>query len=103
MIKRFMEDLRSHPLILSVDQRFLAGIPFLYVQSIQTWQEISRLITQTADRLVMDTSLHYELIYVRTFKHNHVYRFRFLYPLAKSFCCGKQCGEDCVLRNPPQV
>lgn len=99
MIQKMLNELRQQPAIQSLELKVLAGMSFLYIQSPTSSHKISRLISQTADMLIHQTPLHYESIYVRTYKDIHVYRFRFLYPLNKSFCCGNQCGEDCVLRK----
>ncbi|WP_134698563.1 hypothetical protein [Ammoniphilus sp. YIM 78166] len=99
MIQKLLNELGQHPVIESLELKVLAGMPFLYIQSSTPSHKVSRLISQTADTLIHQTPLHYESIYVRTYRNIHVYRFRFLYPLNKSFCCGNQCGEDCVLRK----
>ena len=99
MIQQLIGELHRHPEVQSIDLKVLAGVPFLYIKSSISLQKMSRLIAQTADMLIQQTPLHYESIYVRTYQDTHVYRFRFLYPLTKSFCCGNQCGEDCVLRK----
>jgi len=73
-----------------------AGQRFFYVSSALPAHRLTTQLVETGERLTADTKLKPECIYVRSEEHGHVYRFRFLVPSEKQFCCGNLC-EDCFL------
>ncbi|OYD08913.1 hypothetical protein [Paludifilum halophilum] len=100
MRDRLIRRLISAETCLKVTSRTYAGVPFLYILpgKSQDEKKISQSIRRTAAHLTRHTELSWECSYVRTSGEELVYRFRFLYPDQKSFCCGNQCS-DCVLQR----
>lgn len=76
--------------------RMYAGQRFFYVSSTLPAHHLTARLMETGERLATGTKLKPECIYVRSDDQGHVYRFRFLVPSEKQFCCGNLC-EDCFL------
>ncbi|WP_209125485.1 hypothetical protein [Alkalihalobacillus sp. BA299] len=93
--KQFFELLRSHPTIISVTKKNYTNLPFLYVQSKISREEVEQTLKTVAITVMKGKRLTLEMIYVRKSETTYVYRFRFLVPSEKMFCCGNGC-MDCI-------
>lgn len=76
--------------------RLFAGQRFLYVNSPLQASQLAKRLLETGSSITEGTKLKIECIYVRSIGDQHVFRFRFLVPSEKQFCCGNLC-EDCFL------
>ncbi|UFJ42954.1 hypothetical protein LOK74_10865 [Brevibacillus humidisoli] len=81
-----------------IDWREFAGHRFLYVTSSLAHRELITVILQDAEALVKGTRIRCQCNHIRTEEQRSVFRFRFLVPEEKMFCCGNQC-EDCTLHR----
>jgi hypothetical protein len=75
-----------------------AGHRFFYVNSPLPAEQVARLLLEAGERIAAGTKLQVESIYVRSHGEQHVFRFRFLVPGEKQFCCGNLC-KDCILKR----
>lgn len=94
--KQLEETLLQEGTITACSWRTYAGRRFYYVRSPLPAPSLTNRLLETGERLSAGTKLKPECIYVRSDEHEHVYRFRFLVPSEKQFCCGNLC-EDCFL------
>ncbi len=93
---RFISLLSEEPGIIAAEWRKSAGIPFLYLDTVSTdRQEVEQKIKRCAVRAMRGKRLNAETIFVRSGKHEWVYRHRFYVPQEKMFCCGNLCS-DCI-------
>ncbi|RXY99384.1 hypothetical protein [Fictibacillus sp. S7] len=94
---RFLTAFRQADFIVSIEKKLVAGLPFLYILTSGTVSKemIEQTIKQEAIRAMKGMRLNAEIIYVRKEALLYVYRFRFLVPQEKMFCCGNLC-EDCI-------
>lgn len=76
-----------------------AGQRFIYVQSPLKPSEVTDKLLEEAHLLTHGTKLSIECVYVRSSVPLHVYRFRFLVPNEKQFCCGNLCVDCFRLRT----
>ncbi|WP_126427617.1 hypothetical protein [Brevibacillus marinus] len=81
-----------------VEWRTYAGHRFLYVTSTDALSDLLAVIQREAEALIKGTRIRYRCDYVRSEEKRFVFRFRFLVPQEKMFCCGNQCA-DCTLRS----
>ncbi|TRY27966.1 hypothetical protein FOI68_00980 [Brevibacillus sp. LEMMJ03] len=81
--------------------RVFAGQRFFYVASPLPASQLAERLLATGERITADTKLKPECVYVRSAGLQHVFRFRFLVPQEKQFCCGNLC-EDCFLLRQPR-
>ncbi len=93
---RFLADVSGQTVVTQAVWRTFAGQRFLYVHTPLSAGEAARLLDERARSLVDGTRLRVQCVYVRSEGSLHVYRFRFLVPDEKMFCCGNRCA-DCVL------
>lgn len=96
--RQFVETLHEEGTITESNWRTYAGQRFLYVRSSLSACHLTQRLIEAGERLSQGTKLKAECIYVRSGEEEHVYRFRFLVPGEKQFCCGNLC-EDCLLRR----
>lgn len=94
--QQFEKALLQEGIASSCHWRTYAGQRFFYVSSTLPAQSLTTRLMEIGERLTSDTKLKPECIYVRSDDRQHVYRFRFLVPNEKQFCCGNLC-EDCFL------
>ncbi len=94
--QQFEKSLLQEGLVTSSHWRTHAGQRFFYVSSTLPAQSLTTQLMEIGERLTFGTKLKPECIYVRSDERHHVYRFRFLVPSEKQFCCGNLC-EDCFL------
>jgi hypothetical protein len=94
--QQLVEMLLQEGTITQSSWRTHAGQRFFYVSSTLPAPSLTNKLMETGERLSTGTKLKPECIYVRSDEHGHVYRFRFLVPSEKQFCCGNLC-EDCFL------
>ncbi|MED1950691.1 hypothetical protein [Brevibacillus centrosporus] len=94
--QQFEKTLLQEGTITSYNWRTHAGQRFFYVSSALPATSLTSRLMETGERLTTGTKLKPECIYVRSDDRHHVYRFRFLVPSEKQFCCGNLC-EDCFL------
>jgi hypothetical protein len=73
-----------------------AGHRFYYVKSPLPAHQVAKLLLEAGESIAAGTKLQVESIYVRSHGELHVFRFRFLVPAEKQFCCGNLC-KDCFL------
>ena len=99
--QQFEETLLREGTITSCAWRTHAGRRFLYVSSALPARSLTARLLETGERLTVGSKLLPECIYVRSDEGQHVYRFRFLVPNEKQFCCGNLC-EDCFLLRKPR-
>ncbi|MDN4523542.1 hypothetical protein [Fictibacillus fluitans] len=94
---RFLEAFSQADFIVSVEKKLVAGLPFLYIVAGNTVSSeiIEETIKQEAIHAMKGKRLNAEIIFVRKEASLFVYRFRFLVPQEKMFCCGNLC-EDCI-------
>jgi hypothetical protein len=91
----FIEYLRSEPDIQGVTVKRVAGIPFLYIDTLLDKSEVEYLIKKWSARAMRGKRLHSDTIFFRSQSSIFVYRHRFYVPQEKMFCCGNLC-VDCV-------
>lgn len=94
--QQFEETLFQEGTITESSWRSYAGQRFFYVASPLPAPSLTKRLFETGERLSAGTKLKPECIYVRSDELGHVFRFRFLVPSEKQFCCGNLC-EDCFL------
>ncbi|MFD2371942.1 hypothetical protein ACFSO0_18610 [Brevibacillus sp. GCM10020057] len=94
--QQFEAALLQEGTILTSNWRMHAGQRFFYVSSTLPARHLTARLMETGERLAAGTKLKPECMYVRSDEQWHVYRFRFLVPSEKQFCCGNLC-EDCFL------
>jgi hypothetical protein len=90
----YLAFLANHRDIAYIGWREYAGQRFLYVHSPLPGSRIDQLLREAGHEIVIGTKLKTECIHVRSAEDVHVFRFRFLVPSEKQFCCGHLC-EDC--------
>lgn len=100
--QKFEEKLHQEGIVTKTGWRTHAGQRFFYVSSTLPAPSLTKRLLETGERLTTDTKLKLECIYVRSHETQHVYRFRFLVPSEKQFCCGNLC-EDCFLLREKQT
>ncbi|USG63689.1 hypothetical protein NDK47_16065 [Brevibacillus ruminantium] len=96
LYQRLMEELFADGFVAAASWREYAGRRFLYVRSPLTSAQLSTCLTAAGERITAGTVIQPECIYVRTTGEDQVFRFRFVIPEDKKFCCGNLC-EDCFL------
>lgn len=94
--QRFEAELCKRSQFSHVGWREFAGQRFIYVNSPLPASHLANILLEAGNLLTRGTKLKVECIYVRSVEHQHVFRFRFLVPHEKQFCCGNLC-EDCFL------
>ncbi len=98
----YLNYLKQHGLADACYQ-ICAGQRFLYVKSPLPSTKLLFMLLEAGKLLLRGTRLTIECVYVRTDNTKepicHVFRFRFLVPAQKQFCCGNRC-VDCILRHP---
>lgn len=103
--RSFEEALHQEGIVTKSGWRTHAGQRFFYVSSTLPASRLTERLMETGERLTTHTKLKPECIYMRSGDDQHVYRFRFLVPSEKQFCCGNLC-EDCFLlreKSSPQA
>lgn len=96
---QFTKKLERSGHILSCEKKFYAGLPFLIVHTNgpRTAEEVKNWIADAATGAMRGKQLNAEMTFVRSeTNHLHIFRFRFLVPNRKMFCCGNLC-HDCIL------
>ncbi|UKS67021.1 MULTISPECIES: hypothetical protein [Rossellomorea] len=93
--QQFLTHLQSQEHILDAKVQKRAGIPFLYVESKLSREELDYHIRKWSARAMRGKMLHSETIFFRASEDLSVYRHRFYVPQEKMFCCGNLC-PDCV-------
>lgn len=93
----FIDQLSSCEFINHAYWKKVAGIPFLYINSIvgKSQCEIGKEIIKCSSMVMKGNRLHCDTIFVRKEKDLFVYRHRFYVPQEKMFCCGNLC-TDCT-------
>jgi hypothetical protein len=94
----FIRHMEQHEPISAVNKKTIAGWPFLYITCNQPYTkgDLEKLITVSAVYAMKGKQLQSECIFVRnTSSQVFVFRFRFLVPQRKMFCCGNLCA-DCI-------
>jgi len=102
-LEQFLNILRGHSEIEELSYQKYAGIPFLRVKlneedaanMISPQKEIQTWIKKAADQTATGSILSYECKFVRHSASGYLFRFRFLLPNQKMYCCGRFCS-DCV-------
>jgi hypothetical protein len=94
--QHYHETMSRLPEITHVEWREFAGQRFLYVSSPLPAGSLTKVLLEAGNRVASGTKLKVELLYVRSLDSQHVFRFRFLVPNEKQFCCGNLC-QDCFL------
>lgn len=94
--QRYHETVTHLSEIAALEWREYAGQRFLYVSSPLPMESLTHLLLEAGERVISGTKLQVELLHVRSLEALHVFRFRFLVPNEKQFCCGNLC-EDCFL------
>ncbi|MFC7372050.1 hypothetical protein ACFQPF_10185 [Fictibacillus iocasae] len=96
--ERFLEQLNHSETGLSAYKKEVTGIPFLYVSLLASTigrEQAEHTIKVCAAQSIKGKRLSLLMEYVREDSHLLVYRFRFLVPQEKMFCCGNLC-PDCI-------
>ncbi|EMT53782.1 MULTISPECIES: hypothetical protein [Brevibacillus] len=91
--------LRDEGVVLHAYFREYAGNRFLYVTSPLPPPQLGDYLTEAGERIASGTIIHPECTYVRTAGMERVFRFRFLIPEDKKFCCGNLCDDCYLLRS----
>ncbi|OLO40773.1 hypothetical protein BTR23_04685 [Alkalihalophilus pseudofirmus] len=91
----FLEELKNHPSVITVTKKSFANLPFLFIQSQDNLHDLEQTIKMTAMNVMKGKRLTLEMVFVRSSQDTFVYRFRFLVPNEKMFCCGNGC-MDCI-------
>jgi hypothetical protein len=91
----FIEYLRAEPDIHDASAKRIAGIPFLYIDTMLDKSDVEYLIKKWSARAMRGKRLHSDTIFFRSHSSIFVYRHRFYVPQEKMFCCGNLC-VDCV-------
>ncbi|MDN4073563.1 MULTISPECIES: hypothetical protein [Fictibacillus] len=93
----FLEAIRQTPFVHSAEKKLITGLPFLYIRTDGTADrtKIEEELKNRSMQAMKGSRLNAELSYVRTDSDLYVFRFRFLVPQMKMFCCGNLC-EDCI-------
>ncbi|MED2973447.1 hypothetical protein P4361_14550 [Fictibacillus sp. B-59209] len=93
----FLEAVRKTSFIDSAEKKLITGIPFLYIKTDGSADrtKIEEEIKLRSIQAMKGKRLNAEISYFRTDSHLYVYRFRFLVPQQKMFCCGNLC-VDCI-------
>lgn len=94
--QHFSETVSRLSAIHGLEWREYAGQRFLYVSSPLPAESLTHLLMEAGERTASGTTLKVELLPIRSAGSCHVFRFRFLVPNVKQFCCGNLC-EDCFL------
>ncbi|MCM2674844.1 hypothetical protein [Alkalicoccobacillus plakortidis] len=79
----------------SIKMKAIGGYYFLYVRSNENETKTKESIQSAASDITKQTLLTFECESVRTVNGIHVFRFRFLVPREKMFCCGNEC-PNCI-------
>lgn len=95
--KGFLDSLQHVPFVLSLEKKLVTGLPFLYIHTNGQAgkNEIEDMLKVNSIDAMRGKRLNAEISYVRRDSFLFVYRFRFLVPQEKMFCCGNLC-EDCI-------
>ncbi|WP_083270676.1 hypothetical protein [Bacillus marinisedimentorum] len=95
----FMDALAHSQAVSDCEVKKVAGIPFLFVRPASQAGArgvLENVMTAAAARSMKGKQLNAESHFVRmTPSGYYVYRFRFLVPQRKMFCCGNGC-TDCI-------
>jgi hypothetical protein len=94
--ERFHQSLLQADTVAETSWRIHAGHRFYYVNCPLPAHQVAKLLLEAGESVAAGTKLKVECIYVRSHGEEHVFRFRFLVPDEKQFCCGNLC-EDCYL------
>jgi hypothetical protein len=99
--ENFMNRIKPDPIVISIDKKRMAGIPFVYVTSVSqaSLEDITNTIKKHAVKAMKGKRLTLELYFVRSEENLYVFRMRFLVPQEKMFCCGNLCFDCIRLRN----
>ncbi|MDQ0206469.1 hypothetical protein [Alkalicoccobacillus murimartini] len=96
MLDLFYSNLKTSLLqTYEIQMKAISGFYFLYVHSVDDYVEVQHAIRSVASILTKKRMLSFECEYVRSTNQIHVFRFRFLVPSEKMFCCGNGC-IDCT-------
>ncbi len=93
--EQFLEEIRKVIDDVSIEYRKVAGIPFVYIRTNITQEQLEKLMKISSAKVMRGKRLHSETIFVRKSENLYVYRHRFLVPQEKMFCCGNSCA-DCI-------
>ncbi len=93
--ENFLDLLRKEENVQSANVKWVAGIPFLYIESEGIKSEIEFIIKKWSAKAMRGKRLHSDTIFFRRENNVYVYRHRFFVPQEKMFCCGNLC-VDCV-------
>ncbi len=94
--RQFHETLLRTPGVTDAKWHVYAGQRFYYVETLLPAGAVGDLLMEAGECVTAGTKLKAESIFVRSLPDCHVFRFRFLVPNEKQFCCGNLC-EDCFL------
>ncbi|TSB46304.1 hypothetical protein [Alkalicoccobacillus porphyridii] len=75
----------------NVSLKEISGYHFIYIRSNEPPTSIEKQIILAANQLIKKNTLSYECVFVRQKNGQSVFRFRFLVPSEKMFCCGNGC------------
>lgn len=100
----FLQSLNREETGLSAHKKEITGIPFLYVTlhpDAAGRNQAEQTIKSCAAKAIKGKRLRVVMEYVREENDLLVYRFRFLVPQEKMFCCGNLC-PDCIRFKIPR-
>jgi hypothetical protein len=97
--QRFEAELCMQSEFSQIVWREFAGQRFIYVNSPLPASHLAIKLLEAGTISTQGTKLKVECIYVRSLEHLHVFRFRFLVPNEKQFCCGNLCVDCFLLRE----
>jgi hypothetical protein len=99
--ENFLNRIHSDSMIIAIEKKVMAGIPFVYVSAIphSTVESIIEILKKYAVKAMKGKRLTLELTFVRSEENLYVFRMRFLVPQEKMFCCGNLCFDCIRLRD----
>ncbi|MFC0189017.1 hypothetical protein ACFFJY_12010 [Fictibacillus aquaticus] len=99
----FLQSINRKETGLSAYKKEVTGIPFLYVSlrlDTADRKQAEQIIKLCAAKAIKGKRLRIVMEYVREEIDLLVYRFRFLVPQEKMFCCGNLCPDCIRFKNP---
>ncbi|MFY0543305.1 hypothetical protein [Brevibacillus sp. H7] len=97
--QRFHNSSLNLPGIIDANWREYAGQRFYYVKTPLPAGLLRKMLLEAGEAVAAGTKLKVETIFVRSLEEQHVFRFRFLVPNEKQFCCGNLCVDCYLLRE----
>ncbi|MEJ8545426.1 hypothetical protein [Brevibacillus borstelensis] len=101
LYQQLISMLRDERVVLDAYFREYAGNRFLYVTSPLPPPQLGDYLQEAGERVAAGTVIQPECAYVRTAGMVQVFRYRFLIPGDKKFCCGNLCADCCLFRSNP--